>query len=97
MPPNSTESAREPGGRTAGRIHRLEEANRYIEAALARLDWLEGVILNARPDCLDASLAESLLHNMRASLCLMIRHRVSIRRTLAQAEAAGADPGIVSM
>jgi hypothetical protein len=38
---------------------------------------------------LDTSLAEALMHNMMATLCMMVRHRLSIRRSLAQAQASG--------
>jgi hypothetical protein len=61
----------------------LERANCHIQAALARLAWLEGV-LERQFGGLDAGLAESLMRNMRVSLCIMIRHRLSIRRKMAQ-------------
>jgi hypothetical protein len=63
----------------------LEEANRHIEAAFARLARLEGLVCDRPPTGFDAELAESLMRNMRISLCIMIRHRLAIRRTLAQA------------
>src|SRR5262249_13553974 len=63
----------------------LEQANGHIEAALARLDWLEGVLGDWRRNGLDANLAESLMHNMKSSLCIMIQYRLSIRRRMAQA------------
>lgn len=62
----------------------LETANRHIEAALDRLAWLEGVLLEQQRQGIDASVTESLMHNMKLSLCTMIRHRLSIRRNLAQ-------------
>ena len=68
----------------------LEQANRHIEAAQARLAWLEEVILDERGRGLDTSLAEALMHNMMAALCMMVRHRLSIRRSLAQAQASDA-------
>ena len=68
----------------------LEQANRHIEAAQARLAWLEEVILDEQDRGLDTSLAEALMHNMMATLCMMVRHRLSIRRSLAQAQASGA-------
>ena len=70
----------------------LDHANRHINAALARLDWLEGVLLEHQRNGLDPGLADSLLHNMRVSLCLMIRHRLSVRRSLAQAGRLGPLP-----
>jgi hypothetical protein len=68
----------------------LEQADRHIEAAQARLAWLEVVILDRQGMGLDTSLAEALMHNMMATLCMMVRHRLSIRRSLAQAQASGA-------
>jgi hypothetical protein len=74
---------------TVARAH-LEEANRHIEAAQAGLARLEEVILDKQGRGLDTSLAEALMHNMKATLCMMIRHRLSIRRSLAQARASDA-------
>jgi hypothetical protein len=67
----------------------LEQAGRHIEAAQARLAWLEEVILDEQGRGLDTSLAETLMHNVMATLCMMVRHRLSIRRSLAQAQASG--------
>lgn len=64
---------------------RLEEATGRIEAAQARLARVEEMVLDQRAKGHDTGLADSLLRSMRTALCLMVRHRLSIRRTLAPA------------
>jgi hypothetical protein len=63
----------------------LERANRHIEAAMARTAWLEEILLSQPQGSIEATLAEGLMHNMRVCLCLMVRYRLSVRRSLSQA------------